>query len=102
MNASNDRLKQARIAAKFVSARSAALHFGWNTSTYASHENGQTEVPTEAAFKYGKAFNISPIWILHGVGQKESIDAMLKDQPAEVWEHARDLVQTILKHRRRP
>lgn len=100
MGESNDRLRQARIAARFTSARKAALRFGWKPSTYSSHENGQTPVPIEAAFRYGHKLGVSAIWILFGIGPKESIDAMLVDQPREVWEHAKDAVAMILKHHR--
>jgi hypothetical protein len=100
MGESNERLRQARKAAGYSAARRAALKFHWNPSTYSSHENGQTPVPVDAAFEYGKAFKTSAIWILHGVGpRQESIDAMLAGQPENVWNHARDAVATILKHR---
>lgn len=68
MGESNDRLKKARENAKFKSARSAALRFGWNPSTYASHENGQTPVPPDAAKVYARAFKCSQGWILTGEG----------------------------------
>lgn len=68
MGESNDRLKNAREAAKFTSARSAALRYGWNPSTYASHENGQTPVPPDAAKAYARAFKSSQAWILTGEG----------------------------------
>ncbi len=100
MGDSNDRLKEARKAAKFRSAAAAARKHGWVYTTYSSHENGQTPVPIEAAFEYGKAFKASAIWILHGVGpRKGGIDAMLHGQPDAVWDHARDAVATILKHK---
>lgn len=60
------RLRQARIQAGFKSARSAAIRFGWKPSTYASHENGQTPVPHEAAIAYAKAFKTSHVWLLTG------------------------------------
>ena len=41
MSEMGERLKQARIAAGHISARSAALKFGWTPSTYGAHENGQ-------------------------------------------------------------
>jgi len=68
MGDSNDRLKEARIKAGFTSARSAALRHGWNPSTYASHENGQTPVPPKAAKEYALKFKTSPGWILTGEG----------------------------------
>jgi hypothetical protein len=60
------RLRQARRDAGFKSARSAALRFGWTPSTYASHENGQTPVPTEAANEYAKAFGVHAAWLITG------------------------------------
>lgn len=66
MGDSNDRLKEVRIKAGFTSARSAAIRFGWNPSTYASHENGQTPVPQKAAAKYAPKFKTTPGWILTG------------------------------------
>jgi phage repressor protein C with HTH and peptisase S24 domain len=68
MDDSNRRLREARAAAGFKSARAAALRFGWTVSTYASHENGQTGVPPKAAKRYAKAFKTSAGWILTGEG----------------------------------
>jgi phage repressor protein C with HTH and peptisase S24 domain len=68
MGDSNERLRKVREKAGFRSARSAALRFGWNPSTYASHENGQTAVPQEAAKAYARAFKSSAAWILTGEG----------------------------------
>src|SRR5229473_3206567 len=102
MGESNDRLKQARKSAGHKSARSAALKFKWAPSTYSSHENGQTPVPIDAAFEYGKAFKTAAIWILHGVGPREdSIDQMLKDEPTEVWDQVREHAASVMKLRRR-
>ena len=66
MGVSNGRLKEARTKAGFKSARSAALRYGWNPSTYASHENGQTPVPVGAAEEYGPKFGVTAGWILTG------------------------------------
>ncbi|MGP0093297.1 MAG: S24 family peptidase [Xanthobacteraceae bacterium] len=68
MTNSNERLRQARERAGFVSARSAAIRFGWIPSTYASHENGQTPVPMRDAPKYARAFKVSAAWLLTGEG----------------------------------
>lgn len=73
MGESSERLKAARRRAGFRSARQAAQRFGWVLSTYASHENGQTpEVPRDAAIGYGRAFKVSPSWILTGEGPMEA------------------------------
>jgi len=54
-----ERLRRARQQAGFSSARAAALAFGWSVSTYASHENGQTETPPiEALARYARAFRV--------------------------------------------
>lgn len=68
MDESNSRLRSARIKAGFKSARAAAMRYGWTPSTYASHENGQTQVPSDAAREYAKAFKVSAAWILTGEG----------------------------------
>jgi phage repressor protein C with HTH and peptisase S24 domain len=72
MGESNERLEQARIAAGYKSARQAAIRHGWVPSTYASHENGQTDVPIAAAKLYGRAFKVSPEWIVYGRGSMEA------------------------------
>jgi len=64
MDESNTRLREARKAAGFKSARAAALRYNWTPSTYASHENGQTPVPRDAAKAYAKAFKVSLAWLL--------------------------------------
>lgn len=73
MGDSNDRLKAARLR-RFpgTSAREIALRFGWNESTYASHENGQTAVPAAAAHRYAKTFKASAGWILTGEGKMDA------------------------------
>lgn len=77
MHPSNLRLQQAREAAGFKSAMSAAKHFHWSHSTYASHENGQTSpVPRRAAERYAKAFKVRADWIL-------AIDTIPADAMAE-------------------
>lgn len=64
MDESNNRLRKARLDAGFKSARGAAILHHWTPSTYASHENGQTPVPTESAKAYAKAFKVDPAWLL--------------------------------------
>lgn len=49
------------------------MRYGWKVSTYASHENGQTEVPQEDAKRYARAFGVSAGWILTGEGAAEPI-----------------------------
>lgn len=67
-----DRLRQARKRAKFGSAAEAARKLGMPTSTYASHENGQTEPGNDDVRRYAKAFRASPAWILTGDGPADA------------------------------
>lgn len=72
MEPMSERLKEARIKAGFTSARSAAERFGWKGSTYAAHENGQNKFDADVAIVYGKAFRVSPAWLLTGLGKAPS------------------------------
>lgn len=57
------RLKQARKKL-FGSAQSAAEAFGWKFPTYRSHENGHRAFDQDEAKKYGRAYRVSPAWLL--------------------------------------
>lgn len=80
------RLREARIHAGFASARSAALAFGWPPSTYASHENGQTDTPPiEVLTKYAKAFRVPVEHIAFGGGFASPAPAFpAASQPATI------------------
>jgi phage repressor protein C with HTH and peptisase S24 domain len=75
------RLRAARIAAGFKSARSAAIRFNWSPSTYAAHENGQNEFDATAAAKYAKAFHTTASHLLVGEpstgGDKPRVESSL-------------------------
>jgi hypothetical protein len=73
-----ERLKQARIAKGFASAREAARHHGWNEVTYASHENGIRGLRVATARVYAKAFSI-PLGDLLGAGPTQQ-----PEQPSTV------------------
>jgi hypothetical protein len=62
-----ERLKAARIAKGFASAREAARQHGWSEVTYASHENGIRGLRIATAKVYAKAFSI-PLGELLGAG----------------------------------
>lgn len=64
-----DRLRQMRIKAGFTSARKAAQALGVKESTYASHENGQTEPGREEVQFYARRFKASFTYILTGEGK---------------------------------
>ncbi|HXF89559.1 MAG TPA: hypothetical protein VNK48_14480 [Xanthobacteraceae bacterium] len=63
MESPGDRLRKAR-AAKFRSARAAALAHGWVVSTYTSHENGTRAFEVADAQKYARAFGVSAAYLL--------------------------------------
>lgn len=63
------RLKLARENAGFDSPRAAAKHFHWNENTYKSRENGLRDFGVDEAQVYGRAFNVSWIWLVSGQGE---------------------------------
>lgn len=66
------RLREARVAAGFESASSAAKAMGVGISTYVQHENGGRGFPAGRALKYGRFFRVRPEWLLYGRGEKEA------------------------------
>lgn len=66
----SDRLRRARVAKGFTSAREAARHFGWNEVTYITHENGSRGLRISTARVYAKAFGI-PVGDLVGIPSSE-------------------------------
>lgn len=62
------RLRDAREKAGYADAASAARRFGWGQTTYRSHENGQRGYKLDKAIDYGRAFRVSPEWLLFGKG----------------------------------
>ena len=63
-----DRLKAARIAAGFSSARQAAEAMGVSADTYTQHENGTRGFPANRAQKYATFFRTTPERLLYGRG----------------------------------
>lgn len=61
-----DRLRAAREAAGYRSARLAAAAMGIGYSTYLGHENGQNGFTADQAQRYGAAFRVDPAWLLFG------------------------------------
>jgi transcriptional regulator with XRE-family HTH domain len=64
-----DRLRQAREAAGYESAREAAATLGLSYSTYAGHENGSRGPKREQLMQYARKFKVSTDWLLTGRGQ---------------------------------
>lgn len=69
-----ERLQQARVQAGFDNATDAARAFGWNQSTYISHENGTRGLKPEVVERYAKAFRVPPEWILYAKGKKGPLE----------------------------
>ena len=64
-----DRLKQARLKARYKTPSDAARAFkDINQNTLISHENGNRPISRKAAEKYGELFGVEPGWILFGEG----------------------------------
>lgn len=65
------RLKWAREKAGFESPRAAARALRWNENTYKARESGLRDYDVEDAQIYGRAFNVSWIWLASGQGGTE-------------------------------
>lgn len=63
------RLRAAREAAGFSSARQAAQRMGWSETTYTQHESGTRGLKQSVAETYAKAFGVDAAWILFGSGR---------------------------------
>ncbi len=60
----HERLRMARVRAKYRYASDAAQALGIPPSTYRAHENGQNDFTFEEAQVYGKKFNTDPLWLM--------------------------------------
>lgn len=66
------RLRAARELAGFASASAAARAFSWGQAAYRHHENGTRSYSISQAIEYGKAFSVSPSWLLQLGGISET------------------------------
>lgn len=66
------RLKEARLRAGYPSAAQAAQAFGWPESTYRTHEKGTRTIGLDDADRYARRYKVSPVYLLHGVGEPET------------------------------
>lgn len=64
----HERLRIARIANKYPTARAAAEAMGVAPPTYMAHENGSRGLTTPAAQRYAEFFGVSLGWLLEGKG----------------------------------
>lgn len=90
MSTPHERLKAARLAAGFKSARDATDRFGWTYPTYAGHENGTRGITPEAAEEYGARFRVSPSYIVFGEreaqGEVLAPDAIIPEDLIPVYD----------------
>lgn len=61
------RLKEARIARGFKTAKDACSFFGWNLASYTQHENGLRGLGRQSK-KYADGLRVSEAWLLTGEG----------------------------------
>lgn len=66
METPGDRLKAARIAAGFTTAKAAAQALRVPVATYTQHENPRRFLPEKRARLYAERFRSTPEWILYG------------------------------------
>lgn len=74
----HERLKKARIMAKYPSSAEAARAFGWNLNTYRSNENGSMPFGRTKAIRYATAFRVRLDWLLDGKGPMRSARTLVK------------------------
>lgn len=91
MSEMSERLKAAREAAGYETAKLAAEAMGASVATYIQHENGTRNYPQEKAKKYARFFRTTPEWLLYGRGKGEAqlpstaeLEAMIQDALSEV------------------
>jgi hypothetical protein len=72
------RLRQARIARGFDSARACSTFFGWNYSTYAAHENGSRNFGLDAVIRYARALRVPTDWLSYGQGAQDGRSARVR------------------------
>lgn len=74
----HERLAEIRAAAGYETPTDAARAFGWNETTYRSHENGVRGIKSDTAVRYAKAFRSTAAFILTGQGEADS--GLAKDE----------------------
>lgn len=96
------RLKSARIARGFETAKDAAIYFNWIYETYQQHESGLRGITPARAAIYGKAYRVSAGWLLtgEGVGPIFNNDGFMKEAASllpKVDEGDREAVLRVLR-----
>jgi transcriptional regulator with XRE-family HTH domain len=97
------RLKWLREKAGYKTGSAAAQAFGWKTSTYLGHENGDRQPSVAAAKRYAAAFKGTWAWIMDGAANP-SADLRASPPPPDSRkvfisysrEHSRELVDLLM------
>jgi hypothetical protein len=74
MNDRATRLRQARLASGFETARAASAAHGWNRFTYTSNENGNAPFSFCRAKLYAAALGVSPTWLYDCSGSMNGLE----------------------------
>ena len=83
MEEQHDRLRKARIEAKFKSAAAAARAFNWNKNSYSSHENGNAAFSYKMAEEYAAGLRVRAEWLYAGRGPMREAAIALLDAAEE-------------------
>ncbi|MCC2666663.1 MAG: family transcriptional regulator [Gammaproteobacteria bacterium] len=75
------RLRAARKAAGFKSAKEFAKEYGVPVSTYSQHETGKRSISSDLIMNYSAYFKINPSWLLTGEGEPFLVEGQ-KDKKA--------------------
>jgi len=87
MSTLNERLRRARQKAGYNTATQAIDLFGWKSSTYRAHENGQNNYGVEEAKAYAKAYGVTPSWLLIGDTKDTSQSSTGKSKATRSHKH---------------
>lgn len=79
MTTPGDRLRAARKAAGYETAKAAAEAMGVSEATYSQHENGTRGFPATRAARYARFFRTTPEWLLYGRGSESPHAEMLPE-----------------------
>lgn len=75
------RLKTAREAAGFKTARLFCEKYSISASTYCQHELGRRNINLKTAEKYADLLSVNPIWLLRGIGSPYQNEITDEEKP---------------------
>lgn len=106
-----ERVKWARLHAKYATARAAADSLGEKEGTYIAYERAPgsskwSKLNSQRAIQFGRKFRVSWIWLLTGDGTpfenvmsdaQARLAAAIADQPEEEQERIVNIVELMVK-----